>query len=81
MPSIADDVEAKELWRPSAPEKTEMFKFKSHINHKYALNLQDYNDLYQWSVANPAEFWGEVWHVTGVKAHKPYSEVRVYARL
>lgn len=75
--SIKDDGEAKELWRPSAPEKTQMFRFKKHINQKYNLKLSSYDDLWQWSVSYPAEFWEEVWHQTGVKAHKPHSRVRV----
>jgi acetoacetyl-CoA synthetase len=77
MPSsIRDDAEAKELWRPSAPETTEMFRFKNHISHKYGLKLKNYDDLWQWSVANPADFWEEIWYQTGVRAHKTYSKVR-----
>jgi acetoacetyl-CoA synthetase len=77
MPSsINNDVEAVELWRPSAPEKTEMFKFKAHIGQKYNLKLKNYDDLWQWSISQPAEFWEEVWHYTGVKAHTTYSKVR-----
>lgn len=72
------DVDAVELWRPSAPEKTAMFKFQTHISQKYSIKLKNYDDLWQWSVSNPAEFWEEVWHQTGVKAHKPYSKVRVH---
>lgn len=73
--SVKDDAETKELWRPSAPEKTQMFKFKTYISQKYNLELKSYDELWQWSVSHPAEFWEEVWHQTGVKAHKTYSKV------
>lgn len=77
MPSsINDDVEAIELWHPSAPEKTEMFKFKTHVGQRYNLKLKNYDDLWQWSISQPGDFWEEVWHYTGVKAHAPYSKVR-----
>lgn len=77
MPSsINDDLDAIELWRPSAPERTEMFKFKTHIGQKYNLKLKNYDDLWQWSISQPADFWEEVWHYTGVRAHTTYSKVR-----
>lgn len=76
MPSIIEDTGPIELWRPVAPEKTEMYRFKAHIASKYNIKLQDYEDLWQWSVSYPTDFWEEVWHFTGVKAHEIYSEVR-----
>lgn len=35
----------------------------------------NYNDLYQWSVDNYSEFWGQVWRFCGVVSSKPYEEV------
>lgn len=71
------DAVAKELWRPSNPEQTQMFHFKSYISQKYAVPLPGYSDLWQWSVSEPAKFWEEIWHYTGIKAHKTYDEVCV----
>lgn len=65
----------KELWRPSAPEKTQIYDFKTLVSRKYGLALDGYHDLWQWSVSEPAKFWEEVWHYTAVKAHQPYSKV------
>ena len=64
------------LWTHKAPETTPMWKFLQHVNEKHQLQLKNYHDLYQWSVENIAAFWEDVWHYTGVKASKPYLEVR-----
>ncbi|KAH8704114.1 acetoacetyl-CoA synthase [Talaromyces proteolyticus] len=74
-PSTTGLAEAKELWQPSAPEKTQIHQFKKLVSQKYKLQLETYHDLYKWSVTEPAQFWEEVWHYTAVKAHSPYSNV------
>lgn len=53
-----------------------MWKFLQHINSKYDLNLSGYPELYRWSVDNIAPFWAEVWHFAGIKASKPFDQVR-----
>ncbi|KAI9813571.1 MAG: hypothetical protein M1826_002484 [Phylliscum demangeonii] len=65
----------RELWRPTAPEKTQMYHFKEQISQKYQVHLADYNDLYRWSIAHLPLFWQEVWRFTRIKASKPYSKV------
>ncbi len=67
---------ATELWRHSNPESTQMFKFMQHINSKYGLDLRDYTSLYKWSVDNVPPFWGEVWDFAGIRASKPFDQVR-----
>ncbi|EEH45843.1 acetoacetate-CoA ligase [Paracoccidioides brasiliensis Pb18] len=66
---------AKELWRPSCPESTEIYKFMSLVSQKYGLSLNSYHDLWEWSVNEPAKFWKEVWHFTGVRARRTYDKV------
>ncbi|KAK4137184.1 acetoacetate-CoA ligase [Trichocladium antarcticum] len=66
---------AAELWRHGSPEGTQMWKFLEHVNSKYGLDLGDYPGLYQWSIDNVAEFWGEVWRFTGIIASKPFDQV------
>lgn len=67
--------EMKELWRPSSPEKTQIYDFMTKVNEKHALSLNNYNDLWEWSVSEPAKFWEETWQYTGIKAHEPYKQV------
>lgn len=68
-------MEPKELWRPSNPESTQIYQFKNRIIQKHGLSLQDYHDLREWSIRSPALFWEEIWHYTGIKAHKTYDSV------
>ncbi|EFE42063.1 acetoacetyl-CoA synthase [Trichophyton verrucosum HKI 0517] len=68
-------MEPKELWRPSIPESTQVYQFKNRIIQRHGLSLQNYDDLREWSIRSPALFWEEIWHYTGVKAHKTYDTV------
>ncbi|KAJ9380967.1 hypothetical protein DTO063F5_6418 [Paecilomyces variotii] len=70
-----DSSPAKELWRPSSPEKTKIYEFKELVSKKHNITLKDYNDLWQWSVTEPAKFWEEIWHYTAIKAYQPYTKV------
>lgn len=67
---------AKELWRPTSPQSTRIHQFKSEMNQKFGLSLETYNDLWQWSINEPARFWEEVARFTEVKFHKTYDSVR-----
>jgi acetoacetyl-CoA synthetase len=64
-----------ELWRHAAPESTHMWKFLQTVNKEKDLQLKDYDDLYDWSVDQTAEFWDAVWKFTGIRASAPYDEV------
>lgn len=65
-----------QLWRHPNPEATQIWAFKERINAKYHLKLETYDQLYHWSIQNIAEFWGETWHFTGIKASRQYDKVR-----
>lgn len=65
-----------ELWRHPHPQTTQFYAFQQHLRNKYPLESDSYSDLWQWSVNNPSDFWEEIWHYTGVKAHKTYESVR-----
>ena len=79
MPHIDEDInlEAKELWRPSSPEKTQIYDFMTKVSTKHGISMYDYNALWQWSISEPAKFWEEIWHYTGIKAHEPYQQVSI----
>jgi acetoacetyl-CoA synthetase len=69
----------RKLWSHSHPETTEMYKFKSHIAHKYNLTFGDEADaeksLWRWSVDHIPEFWSEVWDRTGIRANRRFENV------
>ncbi|KAJ5627936.1 AMP-dependent synthetase/ligase [Penicillium lividum] len=77
MPHVNEDIslEVKELWRPSAPEKTQIYDFMTKVSQKHGLDLNDYNTLWQWSISEPDKFWEDIWHYTGIQAHEPYKQV------
>ncbi len=67
----------KLLWKPSQERinQANMTKFIHFVNAKYALNLDSYEELYDWSIEDIPAFWAAVWEFTRVRASRPYSEV------
>ncbi len=56
------------LWTPT-PEHihdTLLSRFMQQANQHHALDCEDYDALWQWSVEQPAEFWRELWDFCGV---------------
>ncbi|MCO1335511.1 acetoacetate--CoA ligase [Microbulbifer sp. OS29] len=61
------------LWQPSAEAiaATQVDEFRRRVNEQHQLNLDDYAELYQWSVDDREAFWMALWDYTGVQAsHK-----------
>ncbi|KAI5250407.1 acetoacetate-CoA ligase [Aureobasidium subglaciale] len=67
--------QGSELWRHPAPETTQMWKFLQTVNKENGLGLTSYDDLYDWSIDQTADFWDAVWRFTGIKASAPHDEV------
>ena len=65
----------QKLWEHPDPHSTPIWKFLQDVNKKYQLDLNGYDDLYKWSINHIADFWGEVWKTTGVRASQPYDQV------
>ena len=72
-----DSGDSVELWSHPRPESTEFYAFQHHVAKKHAIDVSSYHDLWQWSVDHPSAFWEEIWHYTGIKAHKQYDSVRL----
>jgi len=53
----------KPLWQPSLQrvESSAMTAFRLHVNKAFSLNLQNYAQLYQWSITCVPEFWQTLW--------------------
>ncbi|MCW8126523.1 acetoacetate--CoA ligase [Microbulbifer halophilus] len=51
------------LWQPSfdAIHATQMDQFRRLVNERFALELADYAELYQWSVDRREDFWNTLW--------------------
>ena len=71
----------KRLWEHKDPSSTKTFQFMEHVETKYRVKLQDYEQLRQWSITNINQFWEEVWHFTGIKASNAFTKVITTAPL
>ena len=65
------------IWKPSEERKSQanMTKFISFVNKKYTLELDSYDELYDWSIENIPDFWAAMWEFAPIKASRQYDEV------
>jgi len=59
-----------EMWRPSAARVADanLTRFIRDVNARNGLSIQDYAQLYTWSVEQPAQFWTEMARFANVRA-------------
>ncbi len=57
------------LWQPDplGMQQSNLYRFMSEVNRFHGLQLQNYPQLYQWSVEKTTRFWPLVWQHCGVK--------------
>lgn len=65
----------KLLWKHKHPTSTRIHQFKTRLEVKYQVELDDYEKLRKWSITHLNQFWEEVWYFTGIKASKPFTRV------
>jgi len=65
------------LWVPSQEriKNANITRFIEFVKNRYALKIDDYWALYQWSIDNREDFWAAVWDFGRVIASKPYEKV------
>jgi acetoacetyl-CoA synthetase len=68
MLSDAKSPDQPPLWVPSVERisHANVTAFTRALNQAYALNLNGYPALYEWSVRNPEHFWSAIWDYAGV---------------
>ena len=52
-----------------------MFNFMNYINRSYDLNINSYQELYQWSIKNIPDFWKEIWAQSKIIHSKKYNNI------
>src|SRR6476620_9182641 len=65
------------VWTPS-PERiasATITRYREWLNETRGLALEDYADLWQWSVDELEDFWGSIWEFFEVDASEPYERV------
>ncbi|RLB71572.1 MAG: acetoacetate--CoA ligase [Deltaproteobacteria bacterium] len=67
------------LWKPSAERiaNANLTRFMKYLGEQKGQSFSNYDDLYQWSVTERADFWESVWDFGGIIASRPYDEVLV----
>ncbi|WP_242131075.1 acetoacetate--CoA ligase [Aestuariivivens marinum] len=67
----------KKLWEGSITfkENSHLYKYKTWLANNKKLQLNTYNELWQWSVNHIEDFWISIWDYFGVISHQPYYSV------
>ena len=67
----------KKLWElpVTARSMTRINRYKRWLRRHYQLDFNNYEELYQWSVEKPADFWQSIWQYFNVKSYAPYKKV------
>jgi acetoacetyl-CoA synthetase len=63
------------IWQPSARRIAESNLQRFIATHRARLARSDYAALYDWSIAEPAEFWAAVWKFCRIQSTTDYESV------
>ena len=67
------------LWSPSLQqiENSNLTRFRRRVNERLGLRLQDYHQLYEWSVTAIDRFWEQIWEASEIVHSRRYDTIRV----
>ncbi len=65
------------LWTPSDEQVQDanLTRFIHAANHRFGLSIQDYDQLWRWSVTEMSDFWALMWDFAEIQSHQPYAAV------
>ena len=65
------------MWTPTDKQKqsSQMMTFINFVNKRFNIPLRNYNQLYNWSIDNSAEFWGCFWEYSDIIHHTSFYNV------
>jgi acetoacetyl-CoA synthetase len=74
---MADAHEQTPLWTPTTEmvEGARMTAFAEWVGERHGRTFADYGELWQWSVCEIEQFWGDIWEYCGVRASVGYAQV------
>ena len=60
------------LWSPTSRQiaNANLTRFIADVQRRGATTVHDYPSLYDWSITEPADFWGAVWEFCGILAER-----------
>jgi len=67
----------EKLWEPSEEriENANMTRYMAHLKENLGLDFRSYDDLYEWSISDRADFWASIWEFGKVIHSRPYETV------
>ncbi|WP_349775413.1 acetoacetate--CoA ligase [Mesobacillus maritimus] len=70
-------INKKLLWQPSEEmiSQSNVKKFTNWLKETRGLEIEEYNDLWKWSVNDLEGFWSAIWDYFEIKSYTDYQEV------
>uniref|UniRef100_A0A673VPT4 Acetoacetyl-CoA synthetase n=1 Tax=Suricata suricatta TaxID=37032 RepID=A0A673VPT4_SURSU len=68
-------LECQVMWEPDGKKNTQMDRFRAAVGAAFGLALENYDDLYHWSVESYSDFWATFWKFSGIVFSRMYDEV------
>lgn len=70
---------AEIMWEPTLESiaNSNMKKFMDFVNDAHTMKLQNYKELYQWSIQHKAYFWKSVWQFSNIIASQTEDAVLI----
>ncbi len=67
----------KPLWIPSEERRKQanITRFIDFINKKHDLEINSYDELYDWSIKHISDFWAAIWDFGEIKASQRYETI------
>ena len=68
---------ATPVWTPSQQRiaQANLSRFIDYVNENHSRQIENYSQLYQWSIDQPNQFWVAVWRFCNVKASSEWTSV------
>ncbi|XP_053443771.1 acetoacetyl-CoA synthetase isoform X2 [Nycticebus coucang] len=68
-------LECEVMWEPDSKKRTQMDRFRAAVGAACGRALENYDDLYYWSVESYSDFWAEFWKFSEIVFSRMYDEV------
>ena len=59
------------LWKPTEEQinHSQMMQFIHFVHDRFNLTIEDYPQLYDWSIEKAEDFWGSFWEYSQIINH------------
>ena len=65
------------MWKPEKKviQSSQMMEFMNFVNDHFDFSIEDYADLYTWSINKGSDFWQCFWEYSNIIHHEPFKQV------